>query len=83
MFTFEEYIELWDTKDPKLIERSGMDKYQKSSVNNSCKWTAAVLERMGDAIQAEGLKIYPEQQCTLSILMRSANNDCRKCKEMI
>ncbi len=42
-------------------------------------WTAAVLERIGDAIQREGLRIPPDEQYRLSILMRSANNDCREC----
>jgi hypothetical protein len=80
MLTLEEYKTLWATKDLKLMERSGMDKEQRESVNNECKWTAAVLERIGDAIQTEGLVIPEDQQYRLSIIMRSANNDCRKCK---
>ena len=80
MLTLEEYKKLWITKDPKLIDRSGMDKEQRESVSNECKWTAAVLERIGDAIQTEGLRFLPDEQYSLSILMRSANNDCRKCK---
>lgn len=80
MLTLEEYKRLWTTKDPKLANRSGMDKEQRNSVSNECKWTAAVLERIGDAIQTEGLRILPEEQYSLSIIMRSANNDCKKCK---
>ena len=80
MLTLQEYKKLWISKDPKLIDRSGMDKEQRASVNNECKWTAAVLERIGDNIQTGGLVIPPEDQYGLSIIMRSANNDCRKCK---
>lgn len=79
MLTPEGYKKLWITKDPELIDRSGMDKEQRESISNECKWTAAVLERIGDAIQTEGLRIRPEDQYNLSIIMRSANNDCRKC----
>ncbi len=81
MLTFDGYMELWKTKDSKLMDRSGMDKDQRLSVNNPCKWTASVLERIGDAIQTEDLKISSEDQYRLSIIMRSANNDCRKCKD--
>ena len=80
MTTFEEYFDLYKTKDPKLMDKVGMDKDQRESINNSCKWTAAVLDRIGDAIQTEGLRIPHEQQYRLSIIIRSANNDCRKCK---
>ena len=80
MLTLEEYKKLWTTKDPKLINRSGMDKEQRESISNECKWTAAILERIGDAIQTEGLRILPEEQYSLSIIMRAVNNDCRKCK---
>ena len=80
MATFEEYLDLYRTKDPKLMDKVGMDKDQKASVSSPCKWTVAVLERIGDAIQTEELRIPPEQQYRLSIIMRSANNDCRKCK---
>lgn len=58
-----------------------MDKEQKASVTSPCKWTAAVLERIGDAIQTEELRIHPDDQYRLSIIMRSANNDCRNCKD--
>ena len=81
MLTIEEYKKLWITKDPKLMERSGMDKDERESVSSGCKWTAAVLERIGDAIQTEGLRIHPEEQYSMSIIMRSAINDCRKCKD--
>lgn len=81
MLTIEEYKKLWISKDPKLMDKSGMDKEQRESVNSECKWTAAVLERIGDAIQTEGLRIHPEEQYSFSIIMRSANNDCRKCKD--
>lgn len=81
MLTIEEYKKLWITKDPKLMDRSGMDKDERESVSSECKWTAAVLERIGDAIQTEGLRIHPEEQYSFSIIMRSANNDCRKCKD--
>jgi hypothetical protein len=80
MLTLEEYKRLWITKDPELIKRSGMDKDERESVDNPCKWTAAVLERIGDAIQTERLRIIPDEQYSLSIIMRSAMNDCRKCK---
>ncbi len=79
MLTIEEYKKLWISKDPRLMDKSGMDKEQRESVNNECKWTAAVLERIGDAIQTGGLIIQPDDQYSISILMRSANNDCRKC----
>ena len=81
MLTLGEYKKLWITKDPKLMERSGMDKDEKESVGNQCKWTTAVLERIGDAIQTEDLRIPEDQQYSLSIIMRSAMNDCRKCKD--
>lgn len=81
MLTIDGYMELWKTKDSKLMDKSGMDKDQRLSVNSPCKWTASVLERIGDAIQTEGLKISYDDQYRLSILMRSANNDCRKCKD--
>ncbi len=81
MLTIEEYKKLWISKDPKLMERSGMDKDERESVSSECKWTAAVLERIGDAIQTEGLRIHPDEQYSFSIIMRSAMNDCRKCKD--
>lgn len=80
MLTLEEYKKLWITKDQSLIDRSGMDKDQRESVNNPCKWTASVLERIGDAIQTEKLRIAPYEQYSLSIIMRSAMDDCRKCE---
>lgn len=81
MLTLEEYKKLWITKDPKLMERSGMDKDEKESVSSECKWTAAILERIGDDIQTHSLVIPEDQQYNLSIIMRSAMNDCRKCKD--
>ncbi len=81
MLTIEEYKKLWITKDPKLMERSGMDKGERESVSSGCKWTAAVLERIGDAIQTQDLRIPEDQQYSLSVIMRSAMNDCRKCKD--
>jgi hypothetical protein len=81
MLTLEEYKTLWVTKDPKLMEKSGMDKEQRESIDSECKWTAAILERIGDAIQTGGLIIPVEDQYRLSIIMRSTNNDCRKCKD--
>jgi len=81
MLTIEEYKKLWISKDPKLMDRSGMDKDQRESVSDKCKWTVAVLERIGDDIQTGGLRIHPEEQYSLSTIMRSANNDCRKCKD--
>ena len=81
MLTLEEYKKLWLTKDLKLMERAGMDKDEKESVSSPCKWTAALLERIGDAIQTEDLRIPEDQQYSLSIIMRSAMNDCRKCKD--
>jgi hypothetical protein len=81
MLTIEEYKKLWISKDPKLMNRSGMDKDERESVSSACKWTAAVLERIGDAIQTEGLRIHPEEQYSMSIIMRSAINDCRKYKD--
>ena len=58
-----------------------MDKDEKESVGSKCRWTAAVLEIIGDAIQTEDLRIPEDQQYSLSIIMRSAMNDCRKCKD--
>lgn len=81
MLTIDGYMELWRTKNKVLMDKSGMDKDQKLSVDSPCKWTTSVLERIGDAIQTEGLKISSEDQYRLSILMRSTNNDCRKCKD--
>lgn len=81
MKTIEEYMELYIRKDPKLMDKVGMDKEQRESVNNPCKWTAAVLERIGDAMQTEEFRITPLNQYRLAIIMRSANNDCRKCKD--
>lgn len=81
MTTIDEYMELYTGKDPKLMDKVGMDKDQKESVNNPCRWTAAVLERIGDEIQDGRLKITRENQHRLSIIIRSANNDCRKCKD--
>lgn len=81
MLTLEEYKKLWITKDPKLMDRARMDKEQRESVGSECKWTATVLERIGDAIQTEGLVVPEDQQYSLSIIMRSANNDCRKCQD--
>lgn len=81
MTTIDEYMQLYVSKDPNLMNKVGMDKDQKESVNSPCKWTAAVLERIGDEMQHETLKITPENQHRLSIIMRSAMNDCRKCKD--
>lgn len=81
MATFEEYMHLWTSKDKNLMDTVGMDKDQRESVNSPCKWTAAILERLGDAIQTEKLRILPDEQYRMSILLRSANNDCRKCKD--
>lgn len=81
MTTIDEYMELYTGKDPKLMDKVGMDKDQKESVNNPCRWTVAVLERIGDEIQDGRLKITRENQHRLSIIIRSANNDCRKCKD--
>lgn len=81
MATIEEYMELYTRKDPKLMDKVGMDKDQKESVNNACKWTVAVLERIGDAMQTEEFRVTPLNQYRLAIIMRSANNDCRKCKD--
>lgn len=78
---FEEYLKLYRLKSPNLMDKAGMDKSQKESVDSPCKWTAAVLERIGDAIQTEGLKISPDEQYKLSILMRLVNSDCKKCKD--
>ncbi len=81
MTTIEDYMELYAKKDPKLMDKVGMDKSQRESVNNPCKWTAAVLERIGDAMQTEEFRVTPLNQYRLAIIMRSANNDCRKCKD--
>jgi len=71
---FEDYISLWKTKDERLIEECGMDKTQRESVNTT-NWTLCVLERIGDAIQSEGLIIKPNEQYRLSILMRNAYSE--------
>ena len=82
MLNIEEYKKLWIEKDPKLMIKSGMDKDEREAAHTSdCKWTAAILERIGDAIQTENLRIPEDQQYSLSIIMRSAMNDCRKCKD--
>lgn len=81
MLTLEEYKKLWIEKDPKLMDRSGMDEDERESVSSPCKWTAAILERIGDDIQTKGLIIPEDQQYSISIIMRSAMNDCRKCKD--
>lgn len=77
---FEDYMYLWTKKDPKLIDKADLDKDQREAINNPCKWTAAILERLGDAIQRKEVIITPDQQYRLAIMMRSANNDCKKCK---
>ena len=77
--SLEEFKKLWISKDPKLIEMSGMDKGQRESINDECKWTLAVLERIGDAMQTGGLVIPEKEQYSLSIVMRFAHHDCRKC----
>ena len=81
MTTIDEYMELYTSKDPKLMSKVGMDRDQKESISSPCRWTAAVLERIGDEIQNGQLKITQENQYRLSLIMRSANNDCRKCKD--
>lgn len=81
MTTIDKYMELYIKKDPKLMDQVGMDKSQRESVDNPCKWTAAVLERIGDEMQHEILMITPDNQYRLATIMRSANNDCRKCKD--
>ncbi len=43
MATIDEYMKLHIDKDPKLMNRVGMDKDQKESVNNQCRWTAAII----------------------------------------
>jgi hypothetical protein len=81
MTTIDEYMELYIGKDPKVMKRVGMDKDQKESVNNPCRWTAAILERIGDELEHSTLKITKENQHRLARIMRSVNNDCRKCKD--
>lgn len=81
MLTLDEYKKLWIEKDPKLMDKAGMDKDERESVSSPCKWTAAVLERIGDAIQTENLRIPIDEQYSISIIMRSVMNDCRKCKD--
>jgi len=68
---FEDYISLWKTKDIRLIEECCMDKTQRESVNTT-DWILSVLERIGNAIQTEGLIIKPKEQYKLSVLMRNA-----------
>ncbi len=81
MATIDEYMQLYIKKDPNLMIKVGMDKDQRESANNACKWTAAVLERIGDEMQHESLIINADNQYRLATIMRSANNDCRKCKD--
>lgn len=81
MTTIDEYMELYIRKDPKLMDKVGMDKDQKESVDSPCMWTTAILERIGDEIQSGQLKITRDNEHRLSIIMRSANNDCRKCRD--
>lgn len=81
MTTMDEYMKLYINKDPKLMDKVGMDKDQKESVNSPCRWTASVLERIGDEIQYGKFEITRENEHRLSIIMRSAMNDCRNCKD--
>ena len=81
MATIDEYMKLYVSKDPNLMNKVGMDKDQKESVDSPCKWTAAVLERIGDEMQHGTLLVNADNQHRLSIIMRSAMNDCRKCKD--
>ena len=81
MATIDEYMKLYISKDPNLMTKVGMDKDQRESVNSPCKWTAAILERIGDEIQHKSLIINTDNQYRLATIMRSANNDCRKCKD--
>jgi hypothetical protein len=81
MTTIDEYMELYIKKDRKLMNQVGMDEDQRESINSPCKWTAAVLERIGDELQHDTLKITSESQYRLGTIMRSAMNDCRKCKD--
>ena len=81
MTTIDEYMELYLRKDPRLMNQVGMDKDQRESIHNPCKWTAAVLERIGDELQHDTLRITQDNQYSLARIMRSAMNDCRKCKD--
>jgi hypothetical protein len=81
MTTIDEYMKLYVEKDPKLMDQVGMDKDQRESINSPCKWTAAVLERIGSDLQDDRLAINRYDKYRLAIIMRSANNDCRKCRD--
>ena len=81
MATIDEYMKLYVSKNPNLMNKVGMDKDERESVNSPCKWTAAVLERIGDEMQHESLIINADNQYRLATIMRFAMNDCRKCKD--
>lgn len=80
MTTIYEYMELYTKKDPKLMDIVGMNRRQKESIYNKCRWSAAVLERIANDIQTGELTISPDSAHVLSIIMKSVDNDCRKCK---
>lgn len=81
MTTIDEYMELYISKDQKLMDKVGIDKDQKESVDSPCRWTTSVLERIGDEIQHGQIKITRENEHRLSLIIRSAMNDCRNCKD--
>ena len=78
MTTMEEYMKLYISQDPELMSKVGMDSDQRKSAKNSCVWTAAVLERIGDEIENNQLIINKENKNALARIMRSSMNDCRK-----
>lgn len=81
MTTIDEYIKLYQKKDPKLMDRVGMDMYQKESVESPCKWISAVLERLGSDMQDGRFIVTPDNQYRVAILIRDANTFCRKCRD--
>jgi len=75
---FNEYIQLWKDKNQHLMNKCSMDKGQRESSNDDFKWTISVLERIGDAIQSEGMILTEGELYRLSILMRSLCSQIRE-----
>jgi hypothetical protein len=80
MATIEEYMDLYAKKDPKLMDKVGMNKDQRNTVNSPCKWAAAVLETIGSGMQKQEFEITPLNQYRLAVIMRFASRDCRECE---
>ncbi len=80
MTTIYDYFELYTKKDPELMKRVGMDLSQRNSLYNKCRWSTAILERIGNDIQNKELTISTEQTHLLSMIMRDSYRSCKKYK---